>query len=203
MDVERETMSTGGSGRSRGSDLGLGLDLGDDDSVGSVVVGGVLLNSGVFTTGIDGNLDGDGTTTDLLALESVDGLLLFILVTNIDETIPLAFSGLTPPPSDDASIVDPEARLGEESGEACVVDTEAKIGNKEDGLGGFANWVLTDGTGGAGSARGTGGIRSPGFALPGLGNTLCGFISCGSVWVRSSGLSSTRPGLTALKAGSG
>ena len=170
------------------------LGLSDDNSIGSVVSGGILLNDSVFTAGIDGDFDGDGASTDLLALESVDGLLLFILITNVDETIPLAFSGLTPPPSDDTSIVDPEARIGEESGEACVFDVEAEVGNKEDGLGGFANRVLTDGTGGTGS---------PGFALPGLGNTLCGRISCRSVCVRSGGLSSTRPALvTALKAGS-
>ena len=175
-----------------GSDLGFG----DDDSIGSVAVGGLLLNDDiVFTAGIDGDLDCDGTTTNLLALESVDGLLLFILVTNVDETIPLAFSGLTPPPTDDASSVDPEARIGEESGEACVVDIEAEIGNEEDGFGGFANRVLTDGTGETGG---------PGFALPGFGNTLCGRISCGSVCVVSGGLSSTRPPalVTALMAGS-
>jgi len=187
-------MSTVGRGVTGGNNLGLS----DDDSIGSVGVGDIVLNDGIFTAGIDGDLDGDSTTTDLLALESVDGLLLFSLVTNVDETIPLAFSRLTPPPSDDASIVDPEARIGEESGKTCVVDIEAEIGNEEDGLGGFANWVLTGGTGR------TGETGSPKFALPGLGNTLCGRISCGGVNVKSGGLSSSRPALvTALKVGSG
>jgi len=145
--------------------------------------------------GVDGDLDGDGATTNLLALESVDGLLLFCLVTNVDETVPLAFSGLTPPPSDDASVVDLEACIGEESGETCVVDVEAEVGNEENRLGGLANRVLTGGTGGTGG---------PGFALPGLGNTLCGRIIRGSVCARSGGLSFARLGLdTALNIGSG
>jgi len=184
MDVEREIVSTVG-----GSDLGFG----DDDSIGSLAVGSILLNNGVFMRSIDGDLDGDGTTTDLLALESVDGLLLFILVTNVDETIPLAFSGLAPPPSDDASVGDVDARLGEESGETRVVDVEAKVGNEENGFGGFAHWVLTGGTGETGS---------PEFALPGFGNTICGRVGCGIIWARSGGLSFARPGLvTALKHG--
>jgi len=135
---------------------------------------------------IDGNLDGDGTTTDLLALESVDGLLLFSLVTNVDEAVSLALSGLTPPPSNNASSDDFEAGVGEESSEAGIVDVEAEVGNEENGLGGFPNRILTGGT------RGT---RGPGFALPRLGSILCGRISFGSVCGRSGGLSFGRPGL--------
>ena len=172
----------------RGNNLGLS----DDSSFGSRAVGGILLSSIVFMRGVDGDLDGDGTTTDLLALESVDSFLLFSLITNINETISLASSGFSPPPSDDASVIDPEARISEESSEAGVVDVEAKVGDEENGLGRFANWILTGGT------RGT---RGPGFALPGPGNALSGRIRgvCGG-----GGLSFARPDpFTALKAGLG
>ena len=143
---------------------------------------------------IDGDLDGDGTTTDLLALEGFDGFLLFILVTDVDEAVSLALSGLTPPPTNNASRDDFETGISEESGETGIVDVEAEVGNEENGLGGFADRILTNG------ARGTGG---PGLALPRLGSILCGRISCGSVCRRSGGLSFGRPGLvTALRIGS-
>jgi hypothetical protein len=183
-----------------GSDLGSG-----NNSIRGVAVGGILLNSVVFMrgidsdvvfmTGIDGDLDGDGTTTDLLALESVDGLLLFSLVINFNEAVSLAPSGFAPPPSNDASSNDLESGVGEESGKAGVVDVEAEVGNEENGLGGFTDRILT------GGARMT---RSPGLALPRPGSILCGCISWGSICSRSGGLSFTRPGpVTALRMRSG
>jgi hypothetical protein len=168
----------------------MGSDLG---SIRRLVVGGIFLSTVVFTRIVDGDLDRDGTTTDVLALEGVNGLLLFSLVTNVDETVTLAFSGL-PPPSDDASRVDVEAGIGEESGEAGVVDVEAEVGDEENGRGRFADGIFTDGT------RRT----SPRLALPGFGSVLCGRISCGSVGSRSGGLSVARLGLVAaLNIGSG
>jgi len=174
---------------------------GDDDSIKDLVVRSIILNAinsvvftftFTFTRSIDGDFDGDGATTDLLALESVDGLLLFIFVTNVDKAISFALSRLAPPPSNDTSRVDIEAGIGEESGEAGVIDIEAEVGNKENGLGGFADRVLTGGTVGT---------RSPGFALPGLGSILCGPISYGGLCGGSEGLSFARPGLvTALRA---
>jgi len=177
MDVEREIITVGEWALNRGN--------GDDDSIRGVALGGIPLGSTAFMRSIDGDLDGDGTTTDLLALEGVDGLLLFSLIANVDETVALALSGLTPPPSDDASRVDVKTRVSEESGEAGVVDVEAEVGNKENSLGRFANRVLTGGT------RGT---RGPGLALPGPGSALCGGIGCGSV-CESGGLSFSRLGL--------
>lgn len=166
----------------------------DDNSIGNLAVSSILLNGSVFMGGVDGDLDGDGTTTNLLALEGVDGLLLLIFVTDVNETVPLAPPGLAPPCSDDASRVNIETRISEESGEAGVVDVEAEVGNEENGLGRFANRVLTGGT------RGT---RSPGLALLGFGGILCGRISRRGVFGRSEGLSFARPGLvTALKDGS-
>lgn len=172
-----------------------GIDLGSSDNgIRGLAVGGILLSGAVLTTSIDGDLDGDGTTTDLLALKSVDGLLLFSFVTNIDEAISPALSGL-PPPLNDASRVDFDTCISEESGKAGVIDVEAEVGDEENGLGGFADRILT---GGARRAK------SPGLALPWLWNILSGRISCGSVCSRSCGLSFTKLGLvTALRTRSG
>jgi len=163
-----------------GNDLGSGVN-----SIRGLAVGVILLSNAVFVTSVDRDLDSDGATTDLLALESVDGLLLFTLVANVDETVSLAPSGFAPPPSNDASRIDVEAGISEESGKAGIVDVEAEIGNEENGLGGFADRILTGRAGGA---------RSPEPALPWPGGILCGRISWGSVCSRSGGLSFTRPG---------
>ena len=141
---------------------------------------------------IDGDLDGDGTTTELLALESVDSLLLFGLIANINKAVTLALSGFTPPPSNDASGDDFDTRVSKEGRKSIVVDVEAEIGDKEDVLGWFANGVLAGGTRGA--------LRS-GFAVLGLvsGGIFC-TISFGSVCSRGRGLSFCRFGLvTALR----
>jgi len=166
-----------------------------DNSIGGRAVDGIPLDNAVFTTSIDGYLDGDSTTTDLLALESVDSLLLLSLVTNVDEAVSLAPSGFAPPPSNNASSIDLETGISEESGKAGIVDVEAEVGNEENGLGGFADRILT---GGARRAR------SPGPALPRPGSILRGCINRGGVCSRSGGLSFTRPGpVTALRIGSG
>lgn len=174
-----------------GNDLGNG----DNSIIRDLAVGGIPLNSAVFMTSIDGNLDGDSTTTDLFALESVDGLLLFSLVTNVNEAISLAPSRLAPSLSNNAGRIDIETRISEESGKAGVVDVEAEVGNEENCLGGFADRILT------GRAGGT---RSPGLALPWLGSILCGRISWGSICSRNGGVSFARLGLvSALKMRSG
>ena len=174
----------------------MGNDLrSGDNSIRDLAVGGILLGGTVFATSIDGDLDCDCTTTDLFALESFDGLLLFSLVTNVDEAISLALSGFAPPPSNDASRIDFEAGIGEESGKAGVVDVETEVGNEENGLGGFADGVLT---GGARRAE------SPGPAVSRPVSTFCGRISWRGVCSRSGGLSFSRPGpVTALKVRSG
>ena len=74
-----------------------GNNLGSSDhGIWGLAVRGILLGSTVPATRIDGDLDGNGATTDLFALESVDSLLLFGLVTNINKTV--AFALLEPPP---------------------------------------------------------------------------------------------------------
>jgi len=163
-----------------GNDLGSG-----DNSIGGLAVNGIPLCNTVFMTSIDGYLDGDGTTTDLLTLESVDGLLLFSLVTNLDKAVSLAPPGFAPPPSNNASRIDFETGISEESGKAGIIDVEAEIGNEENGLGGFADRILT---GGARRAR------SPEPALPRPGSILCGCINWGGIRSSSGDLSFTRPG---------
>lgn len=139
-------------------------------------------------TSIDCDLDGDGAATDLLALESVDGLLLFILITNVNEAVTLAPSEPAPPLSNNTGRVDLEASISEEGGKAGVVDVEAEVGNEENALGGFADRIL------AGRAGGT---RKPGLALLWLWGILCGRIRWGGVCDRSGGLSFARLGLVA------
>jgi hypothetical protein len=171
MDVEREIMNTVG-------ELGLmGYDLSCifNGSLGSPVVS--LPGSPIVTTSIDGDLDSDGTTANFLALEGVDGLLLFFLVTNVDKAVSLAPSGPTPPYSNDASGNDVETRIGEESSETIIVDVKAEVGDKENGLGGFADRILADGT------RGT--MMEPGPAMPRPGRIFCRRISRGSVSIGS------------------
>ena len=73
-----------------------------NNSIWDLAVCGILIGSTFPMTRIDGDLDGNGTTTDLLALESVDSLLLFSLVTNIYEAVALAPLVLAPMPSNDA-----------------------------------------------------------------------------------------------------
>lgn len=174
--------------------MGNGLRSGDNN-IGGVVVNDIPLDSAVFVTSIDGYLDGDSTTTDLLALESVNGLLLFSLVTDVDEAVPLAPSGFAPPPSNNASSIDLETCISEESGKAGIIDVEAEVCNKENGLGGFADRILT-----GGAWR----TRSPGPALSRPGSIFCGCINRESICSRSDGLSFTRPGpVTALGIGLG
>jgi len=180
MDVEGETMNIVEEWALMGNDL---ESL--DNGIGDLGVGRILLCSAAFMTSIDGDLDGNSTSTDLLALESVDGLLLFILVTNVNEAVSLAPPGLAPPLSNNAGRNDLETGISEESGKAVVVDVEAEVGNEENCLGGFADGILT------GRAGGT---RSPRPALPGLGSILCGRVSWRSVCGRSGGLSFARPG---------
>lgn len=137
---------------------------------------------------IDGDLDGDGATTNLFALESIDGLLLFLLVTDIDKSVSLAPSGLTPPPSNDAGGNDMETCISKESGESGIVDAEAEVGNKENGLGGFADRILTGGT------RGT---MAPRPAVPGPWRTFRRSFGPGNVGGRNGGLSFSGLGLVA------
>jgi hypothetical protein len=169
---------------------GHGLSCVNDDSLGSLAVGSIL-GSTVFMGRIDGDLDSDGATTDFLALEGVDGLLLFGLVTNVHEAVTLALSGPTPPPSDNASGDDLETSVSKESSKAVVVDIETKIGDKENGLGWFADGVLTGGT------RGTMGSGSA-LSRLGVGRIFCA-ISRGGIAISRGDLSFCGPDLvTAL-----
>ena len=79
---------------------------------------------------IDGDLDNDDTATDFLALEGVDGLLLFGLVRDSDKAVTLAPSGISPPLSSDASGNDLETSISKDSSKAGIVEVETEVGNK-------------------------------------------------------------------------
>lgn len=119
----------------------------------SGVVGGTSVRAVAVVESVDGDLDGDGAATDLFALESLDGLLLLLLVADVDEAVALRLAGLPPATTNDASAVDLDVLVGEELGEALVINVEAEVGDEEDGLRRLAGRVL------AGRARGTRGTR--------------------------------------------
>lgn len=163
---------------------GYNLSCFDDNSFGGVVLD-CIFGRAIFMVSIDGDLDGDGAATDLLALEGVDGLLLFGLVANVNKAVTLAPSGL-PPPSNDASGNDLEASISEKSGQPVVVDVEAEVRNEEHILGWFTDGILTSGTRGTGEPR-------PATELRFVGRIFC-TVGFGSVRGRSGGLSIGRLG---------
>ena len=159
----------------------------DDDGIGSLVVGCIFGGIGIAPSrGVDGNPNNDGATVELFALEGIDGLLLLGLITNVDEAVTLAPSGITPTPSNDASRNNFEPGIGEESGQSIVFKVEAKVGNKEDSLGWLSNGVFTN----------RAGTTSPGLAVFRLGSIFC-TISFGSIGFGSGSLPFSRLGLVA------
>ena len=137
--TEMEVRLGGGGGSSRGG--------------GGVSGGSSTFSILVLVGSVDGDLDGDGATGNLLALKSGNGLLLVLFRTNIDEAVALALPGVPPAAADDASRDHLEASLGEEGGEASVVNAEAKVGDEEHVLGRLSNRGLTLSTRGPGSTR--------------------------------------------------
>lgn len=95
---------------------------------------------------VDGNFDGNLATADILALKSLDGLVLLGFITDINETVSLAATGLSPTTANNASRGDGDTGLGKELGETGILNVEAKVGDEEDGLGGFANGVFASST---------------------------------------------------------
>jgi len=134
--------------------------------------------------GVDSDLDSDGSSANVLALQGSDGLLLFFLVTDIDKAVALALPGLTPAPADDAGADNVNASLCEEGGKTGVVDTETKVGDEEHGLGRLASRILTSC---ASWTRGPGffGTRLFGRSLAlwggGITSTIGGSLSVGSL----------------------
>jgi hypothetical protein len=178
--MEREIVNTVGKRASNGYNL----SCFDNNSFGGVVLD-CILGRAIFMVSIDGDLDSDGATTDFLALEGVDGLLLFFLVTNVDKAVTLAPSGL-PPPSNNASGDDLQASISEKSGQPVVVDVEAKVCNEEHILGWLTDGILTSGTRGTMEPRPA---TEPRF----VGRIFC-TIGFRSVSGRSGGLSFGRLG---------
>ena len=102
---------------------------------------------------VDGNLDSNGPSTNLLAFECCDGLLLLFLAADVNKTVTLALPGLSPPSANDAGGINYDASISEQSGEASVIDVESEVGYKEHRLGRLAYRVFTSR---AGSTRGPG-----------------------------------------------
>jgi hypothetical protein len=95
---------------------------------------------------VDGDLDGDLPSSDFFALKELEGLLLLLLGTDIDETIAFGATRLTPSTTNDASRGDSNPGGSEEFGKGGVIDGEAEIGDEEHSLGRFTLGGFTDGT---------------------------------------------------------
>lgn len=107
---------------------------------------------------VDGDLDGDLASSNLLALQGRDGLLLLILRANIDEAVALGAAGLTPAAADNAGRDDVDTGLGEERGQAGIVDGETEVGDEKHVLGGLAFGSLASGADNLGLAGSLGGL---------------------------------------------
>jgi len=123
-------------------------DLGVDERR-HVVGRGVYLIGFVFL-GVDGDLDGDLPSSDFLALKELEGLLLLLLGTYIDETIAFGATRLTPSTTNDASRGDGNPGGSKEFGKGGVIYSEAEVGDEEHGLGRFTLGGFTDWTNGFG-----------------------------------------------------
>jgi hypothetical protein len=113
---------------------------------------------------VDGNLDSNLPSSNLLALEKFKSLPLLVLGANVDKSISLGTTRSAPATTDDTSRVDVDAGRSKEFGESGIVNGEAEIGNEEHRLGGFASRSLTDG---ADRSRGPRGLDFLGFGLGG------------------------------------
>jgi hypothetical protein len=138
--------------------------------ISTISRGGGGFISGVLVGGVDSNLDSDGASTNLLALQSSDGLLLLCLAANIDESVTLALPGLSPAPANDAGANDVDTSLSEEGGKTSIVNIETKVGDEKHGSGRFTGGILTRGTGwtrglGLAHTRFLGGALGSGFSL--------------------------------------
>lgn len=163
--MSHEAGKLGGPSRIHGGNLG----------------GDFLLNYGLFLIGfvtlsIDRYLDGNESATDFFAFESGDGLLLFFLIADIDETVALTLARTTILPTDNASRNDVDTGFGEQLIERDVIDVETKVGDKEHRLGWFAGGFFVGSATGTGRAFSASRLR---LALRGGGSGL-GFASFAS-----------------------
>ena len=101
---------------------------------------------------IDSNLDSDGPAADLLAFKELDGFLLLLLATDIDEAVALGLAGLAPAATNNTGGVNVNTSLSEQGTETSIIDREAEVGYEEDRLGWFSGGILTSRTLGTRSA---------------------------------------------------
>jgi hypothetical protein len=128
---------------------------GDDSRVGGSGrrIGSRCLALFLLDLRVDGDLDSDRATADILVVEGSDSLVLTCLVDDVDEAVTLAAAGVPPAAADDVGRLDLDAGVLEEGLEASVVEGEAEVGDKDHVLGRFAGRVLARST--------AGGTRSP------------------------------------------
>jgi hypothetical protein len=143
--------ASGGMIRARALDAGSGGFLGSG-SGGGGILGSVVV---VVVGSVDSDFDSNRSATDLFTLKSFNGFLLLFFATDVDETVTLAFPGLSPTPANDAGRGDGNTSICEQGRKTSIVDVEAEVGDEEHGLGLLADGVLSR------RARGT---RSLGFA---------------------------------------
>jgi hypothetical protein len=113
--------------------------------------GASLSNSflpGILGRSIDGDLDGDGSSANILALKSLNCLLLLDLVPDINKTVTLTLTGASILSANDASRDDIDAGISEQGSEGNIIDVETEIGDKEHRLGGFAGGLFACSTAG-------------------------------------------------------
>jgi hypothetical protein len=139
-----------------------------------VRLGSVVGFVGQLLTGrVDSNLDSDETPANLLALNSLNCLHLFLLSANIDKAITLASPRCSPPATNHAGGNNIDTSFREERREGIIIYAEAKVGDKQGGLGGLANGIFT---GSAGWARSPGSpdARPPGGRCGSVKGIICG-----------------------------
>ena len=123
----------------------------ESGSGGSSLIG--RISGRIIMGSIDGDFDGDGPSAKFFPLESCNSLLLFFFTANVDKTVTLAPSGLSPTPANNPSRVHSDSGVGEKSGKAGIVNVETEVGDKKHGLGGLPDRVFTGRAWNTGSPR--------------------------------------------------
>jgi hypothetical protein len=119
-------------------------DLGSDER--RLVMGRSVYLVGFMLLSIDGDLDGDLPSPNFFALKELEGLLLLLLRTDIDEAIAFGAARLAPSTTNDASGGYGNPSRSEEFGKGGIINSEAEVGDEEHGLGRFTLGGFTDWT---------------------------------------------------------
>lgn len=102
---------------------------------------------------IDSDLNSDGPSANILAIEGSNCFVLLLFTSNVNESVTLAPPGLSPATTNNTSGVDMNAGISEESCEAGIFNGETQVGDEEDRLGELSNGIFTSGPLGARGTR--------------------------------------------------